>query len=109
MQFKIHHQVLRVVSRNAKEDGGPVRVEFQKSLNYTKTNSLLATFDELILAIDADSALNLLGKEATWKERMVLGNVKYLYDVTITHNDLDYMNKVCFHVQPVISLLTSVL
>lgn len=28
-------------------------------------------------------------------ERRVLGGVKYLYDVTITHNDMDYMNKVC--------------
>ncbi|KAM5530388.1 hypothetical protein V8D89_015949 [Ganoderma adspersum] len=92
VQFKLHHQVLRVVSRNAK-GGGPVQVEFQASLNHTRNAPQLATFDELILAIDANSALDLLGKEATWKERMVLGSVKYLYDVTITHNDVDYMNK----------------
>lgn len=43
---------------------------------------------------DADSALKVLGKSATWKEKQVLGSVKYLYDVTITHNDLAYMKKV---------------
>lgn len=42
---------------------------------------------------DADTALKLLGKTATWQERQVLGNVLYLSDVTITHNDLDYMKK----------------
>ncbi|PIL34257.1 hypothetical protein GSI_03968 [Ganoderma sinense ZZ0214-1] len=92
VQFKLHRQVLRVLSRDAKVDG-PVQVEFQTSLNCTKSNTQLATFDELILAVDADSALNLLGKAATWKERIVLGIVKYLYDVTITHNPLTYMNK----------------
>jgi len=43
---------------------------------------------------DADSALKILGISATWKEKQVLGSVKYLYDVTITHNDLAYMKKV---------------
>ncbi|KAJ1303778.1 hypothetical protein OPQ81_008201 [Rhizoctonia solani] len=51
------------------------------------------TFDELVMATDADTALKILGKSATWMERQVLGSVKYLYDVTITHNDLEYMNK----------------
>lgn len=45
---------------------------------------------------DADAALKLLGKNATWMERNVLGSVKYLYDVTITHHDLEYMQKVLF-------------
>ena len=59
-----------------------------------ETDIQTAFFDEIILAIDADSALRILGNEATWTERRVLGSVKYLYDVTITHNDLEYMKKV---------------
>ena len=51
-------------------------------------------FDELILAADADSSLKILGKEASWLERKVLGNVKYFYDVSITHHDREYMEKV---------------
>lgn len=51
------------------------------------------TFDELILACDADTALKLLGHEASWMERRVLGSVEYLYDVTITHDDVDYMKR----------------
>ena len=55
----------------------------------------MAYFDQIILAIDADSCLKLLHGEASFMEKRVLGNVKYLYDVTVTHNDLQYMEKVC--------------
>ncbi|KAG6826482.1 hypothetical protein H0H93_016477, partial [Arthromyces matolae] len=51
------------------------------------------TFDELVICTDADAALTLLGKDARWLERRILGNVKYLWDVTVTHNDLHYMEK----------------
>ncbi|KAG6884282.1 hypothetical protein C0993_012495 [Termitomyces sp. T159_Od127] len=51
------------------------------------------TFDELVVCTDADAALTLLGKDARWLEKRVLGNVKYLWDITVTHNDLDYMEK----------------
>lgn len=74
---------------------GPVQIEYKVSDGGLETELQTAFFDEIILAIDADSALHLLGKEATWMERRVLGSVKYLYDVTITHNDVDYMKKVC--------------
>lgn len=33
-------------------------------------------FDEMIMATDADAALKILGKDASWLERKVLGNVK---------------------------------
>ena len=82
-----------MLSRTAKKDG-PVRIRYQVSDGQLHSEPQVAVFDELILAIDADSALKLLGKEASWMEKRVLGNVKYLYDVTITHNDLEYMNKV---------------
>ena len=67
-------------------------------------------FDEMILACDADAALHILGADASWKERRVLGNVKvrrhvnsqfsgltktqYLWDISVTHNDVDYMQRV---------------
>lgn len=33
-------------------------------------------FDELIMAVDADSALKILGENASWLEKKILGNVK---------------------------------
>lgn len=52
-------------------------------------------FDELIMACDADSALKILsaGSGPTWKEKKILGNVLYKWDITVTHNDFDYMKK----------------
>ena len=105
VQFKFECEVLRVVSRTAK-GVGPVQIEFKASGTHSEGGPQIAAFDELILAVDADSALKLLGKEATWREQKILGNVKYLHDVTITHNDLDYMNKVRFP-YPFIALLNS--
>ncbi|KAF9450049.1 FAD/NAD(P)-binding domain-containing protein [Macrolepiota fuliginosa MF-IS2] len=50
-------------------------------------------FGELIFCCDADAALRILAGDATWLERRILGNVKYLWDVTVTHSDLSYMEK----------------
>ncbi|KAM6490729.1 hypothetical protein JOM56_014072 [Amanita muscaria] len=50
-------------------------------------------FDEIILCTDADAALRILGDDAGWMEKRVLGNVKHLWDVTVTHSDLKYMEK----------------
>lgn len=57
-----------------------------------------ASFDDVIFACDADSALKILeaGSGATWRERKILGNVLYKWDVTVTHHDWDYM---CKHYQ----------
>ncbi|KAJ3561360.1 hypothetical protein NP233_g10242 [Leucocoprinus birnbaumii] len=53
----------------------------------------MEVFDELIFCCDADAALKILGSDASWLERRILGNVKYLWDVTVTHSDLSYMEK----------------
>jgi predicted NAD/FAD-binding protein len=42
------------------------------------------TFDELIMACDADSCLKILGKGASWKERKILGNVKVASPLSIS-------------------------
>ncbi|KZT08371.1 FAD/NAD-P-binding domain-containing protein [Laetiporus sulphureus 93-53] len=94
--FKLHHEVLEVVSRHTRGKASvssPVQIRYKVSHDGLESHPREASFDEIILAVDADSCLHLLGKQATWLERKVLGNVKYLYDVTITHNDLDYMQK----------------
>lgn len=71
-----------------------MQIEYKVAADFMETSPQTAHFDQLILAIDADSCLKLLRNEASFLERRVLGNVKYLYDVTITHNDLSYMKKV---------------
>lgn len=83
-----------MVSRSHKSSDGPIQLEYKVAAETMETAPQTAHFDQLILAIDADSCLTLLGNEASFMEKRVLGNVRYLYDVTITHNDLSYMNKV---------------
>ncbi|KAI8959349.1 FAD/NAD(P)-binding domain-containing protein [Daldinia sp. FL1419] len=50
-------------------------------------------YDEIVMCCLADTAKKVLGRTATWKERKVLGSAKFSDDITITHNDSDYMKK----------------
>ncbi|KAH7144643.1 hypothetical protein B0J13DRAFT_555703 [Dactylonectria estremocensis] len=47
-------------------------------------------FDELVLCVLADEALRILGKTATWQEKMVLGGAAFYDDMTVTHTDTKY-------------------
>ncbi|GAA5982237.1 hypothetical protein JCM11641_006235 [Rhodosporidiobolus odoratus] len=50
-------------------------------------------YDELVLCVLADTAKIMLGEQARWVEKRVLGNTKWSDDVTVTHNDTEYMKK----------------
>ncbi|KAF3912786.1 hypothetical protein ABW20_dc0109400 [Dactylellina cionopaga] len=50
-------------------------------------------YDEIVFATLADTAKRLLGKQATWREKFVLGKTKWSDDVTVTHWDSEYMEK----------------
>jgi hypothetical protein len=50
-------------------------------------------YDELVLCVLTDTAKRLLGKTATFREKKVLGSAKFANDITVTHNDTEYMKK----------------
>ncbi|KAJ5919390.1 hypothetical protein N7466_010333 [Penicillium verhagenii] len=67
----------------------------------TKTNNgdslseaTRAVYDDLVFCCPADEAKKLLGQQATWRERWVLGGVKFFNDITITHSDSDYFQNI---------------
>jgi hypothetical protein len=43
-------------------------------------------FDEIVFCTLADKAKELLGKNASFMERRVLGNTRWSDDITVTHN-----------------------
>jgi hypothetical protein len=91
VEFRLNCVVTRIVSRTKKR----TILEYYDRIT---SPSQLETdeFQSLIFATDADNALTILGKEASWMERRVLGGVKYLHDLTVTHTDTDYMREVFF-------------
>ncbi|KAL6864350.1 hypothetical protein J3F83DRAFT_743471 [Trichoderma novae-zelandiae] len=50
-------------------------------------------FDDLVLCVLADDALRILGKTASWREKLVLGGAAFYDDLTVTHSDSDYFSK----------------
>ncbi|GAA5949729.1 hypothetical protein JCM3765_007665 [Sporobolomyces pararoseus] len=50
-------------------------------------------YDEIVFAVLADTAQRLLGKQARWIEKKVLGSTQWSDDVTVTHTDTAYMEK----------------
>ncbi|KAK0553030.1 hypothetical protein OC846_002646 [Tilletia horrida] len=83
----------RHISEKEAELDPSEEVDHPERLATKGTDTREDVYDELILACDADSALKILGKNATWRERAVLGSVVYKWDVTYTHFDSEYMKK----------------
>lgn len=50
-------------------------------------------FDEIALCCLADKAKEVLGRTASRREKWVLGSAKLSDDITITHNDAEYMKR----------------
>jgi hypothetical protein len=48
-------------------------------------------FDDIVFCCGAEQALKILGDDASWRERLLLKNVKYYNDLIITHEDEQYM------------------
>ncbi|KAG8832475.1 hypothetical protein FRC17_001296 [Serendipita sp. 399] len=95
VEFSLETQVLSIERSKA---GVKVTAQKVKNSNTLHEGEILGDilethFDEIIFACDADSALKILGSGATFLERKALGNVKYLYDVSVTHSDEEYMEK----------------
>lgn len=58
----------------------------------TDKGGVVEIFDEILFACDAETALGTL-KDPSFMESQVLGNVQYFNDVTVTHEDEDYMQE----------------
>ncbi|THH11952.1 hypothetical protein EW145_g359 [Phellinidium pouzarii] len=87
-QVHLGTEVMHVLKRKT----GGVVLQF-KATGAPEDTQEVGIFDEIVFATDADSCLKVLGEQATWMERKVLGNVKYFYDISVTHCDRDYMAK----------------
>jgi predicted NAD/FAD-binding protein len=60
----------------------------------SEASPTIEVFDELVICMPADEAKTMLGKHATWRERYVLGGVRFFDDLTITHHDSTYFNSI---------------
>lgn len=78
-------EVSKVLSR---VDGVKLRVRDTAAGTTTEEN-----FDDIVLCVLADESLRILGKQATWREKLVLGGATFYDDITVTHSDQKYFEK----------------
>ncbi len=84
--IRTNTEVSEVLSRS----GGKVKLAIRDNTTGQKTEE---TFDEMVLCVLADDGLRLLGKQATWREKMVLGGAAFYDDITVTHSDRKYFDR----------------
>ncbi|KAF3937891.1 hypothetical protein ABW19_dt0208806 [Dactylella cylindrospora] len=92
VDVRLNTEVVKVVERSKRG----VKVAIRRRTGYdTEENSeeAIEEFDEIVFACLADTAKRILGKQASWRERFVLGRTKWSDDVTVTHWDSDFMDK----------------
>ena len=63
---------------------------YQRDMSQQETEE---HYDEIVFCCLADTNKRLLGSTATWREKQVLGSCKFSDDITVTHNDSDYMKR----------------
>lgn len=70
-----------------------VRVERRRrDVLVTTDDGSTFVFDEIVFATDADTPLKML-TSTRWAERRVLGSVTYYNDISVTHEDEEYMRR----------------
>lgn len=92
VEIRLSHELVTVLKR----DASGVTIQSRKvSGGKGDPPSKLVTekYDELVMAVLADDAKNLLGSNGRWLEKKVLGSASFFDDVTVTHNDAEYFQK----------------
>ncbi|GKZ16852.1 hypothetical protein AbraIFM66951_006343 [Aspergillus brasiliensis] len=84
---------VEILNRDAKK-GVDLRVWDRSDGRSEEGTTSEEHFDELVLCVPADEAKKLLGRHATWREKYVLGGVRFYDDVTVTHSDAEYFNSI---------------
>jgi len=89
---------VNIIKRTPAEDGHnpnsawvPDDVEGSKADPHAE--EITEEYDEIVLCVLTDTAKRLLAKTATWHEGRVLGGAKFANDITITHQDTEYMTR----------------
>ncbi|KAF2839066.1 flavin-containing amine oxidasedehydrogenase-like protein, partial [Patellaria atrata CBS 101060] len=88
VDVRLSTELTEVVSRN--KNGVVVRT---MQTNIDNPFDVEERYDELVLCVLADAANRLLRKTSSFRERRVLGSVKFADDITVTHSDANYMRK----------------
>ena len=87
VEIRTGHELVSVISRSS--SGVIVKTRPRGA----EGDEISETFDDLVLAVLADDAKHLLGSKAGFLEKRVLGSAKLFDDITVTHNDSEYMEK----------------
>jgi len=89
---------VKIVKRTPARDGhNPNSAWVPDDIEGSKADAdaeeIVEEYDEIVLCVLTDTAKRLLKPTITWNESRVLGGAKFANDITVTHQDTDYMKK----------------
>lgn len=89
---------VKIVQRTPARDGhNPNSAWVPDDIEGSKADSdaeeIVEEYDEIVLCVLTDTAKRLLKPTITWNESRVLGGAKFANDITVTHQDTEYMKK----------------
>lgn len=89
---------VKIINRTPAKDGhNPNSAWVPDDLTGTKADAdveeLTEEYDEIVLCVLTDTAKRLLTPTITSLERRILGSAKFANDITVTHQDSDYMKR----------------
>lgn len=85
--------LLRVAPASNKKNSGSASDAQASSHSSTSDDAQQEHFDDMVMCVLADDALRILGRQASLRERLVLGGARFYDDVTVTHWDADYFER----------------
>ncbi len=89
---------VKIIERTPAKDGhNEVSAWAGEDGNHSRTDAdaieVTEDFDEIVLCVLTDTAKRLLASTISSTERRVLGSAKFANDITVTHQDTDYMKR----------------
>jgi len=90
---EVYPTIARKINAEVHLDRGIAAVRRENSTVYaTDARGVEEQFDEIVFSCNAEAALHALERPRFW-ERFVLRHVRYFNDVTVTHEDEEYMQR----------------
>lgn len=96
VKIRLNTRVLNIHQRDHKGvvvETRTIEADWRLEEEGCRDRIITEVYDKLVLCVHADEAKRILGSEATWMEKIVLGGVKFSDALNVIHSDSAYFQR----------------